>query len=145
MAGLAMSDEKKVLNTVEAEALEANFRSELEAEHESRQEAQARREERSKAKLMARQHERQTLADEELKEKIRADFHREKDYQLYTDSAGREHWLTAEEYDWRMRIRARHDKNRRRFEPSNMAKKRRLILYAGAAALAVITGLVLIT
>jgi hypothetical protein len=144
MADLAMSDEKKVLNTDEAEALEADFRSELEAEHDSRQEAQTRREERSKAKLMARQHERQTLAEEELKEKIRADFHREKGYQLYTDSAGREHWLTPKEYDWRMRSRARHDQNRHRFEPSNMAKKRRLILYAGAAALAFLIGLVLI-
>ena len=144
MTGLAMSGEKKILNDDEAAQVEADFRAELEAEHTERQEAQVRRTERSRAKLAARARERQVLAEEELKEKVRADFQREKGYQLYTDSAGREHWLTPEEYDWRMRIRARHDKNRRRFEPSNMAKKRRLAMYAGAALLAIIMGLVLL-
>ena len=55
-----------------------------------------------------------------------------------------EHWLTPEEFDWRMRIRARHDKNRRRFESSHVAKQRMIMMYGGAALLAVIIGLVLV-
>jgi hypothetical protein len=144
MTGLAMSDQKSVLSEAEAAQVEADFRAELEAEHINRSEAQVRREERSKDKLRARERERQVLAEEELKEKLRADFHREKGYKLYTDSAGREHWLTPEEYDWRMRIRARHDKNRRRFEGSHTAKRRMMLMYGAAAVLAIIIGLVLV-
>ena len=136
-----MSERKMTLEEEEALKVEADFRAELEAEHESRQDAQVRREERSKEKMAARERERQILAEEELKEKVRADFYKEKGYKLYTDSAGREHWLTPEEYDWRMRIRARHDRNRRRFEPSRLAKKRKLLMYAGAGILAVLMGL----
>ena len=139
-----MSERKISLREEEAAQVEADFRAELEAEHQNRQDAQVRREERSKEKMAARERERQILAEEELKEKVRAEFHKEKGYKLYTDSAGREHWLTPEEYDWRMRIRARHDRNRRRFEPSRLAKKRRLLMYAGAALLAVLMGLVLL-
>ena len=136
-----MSERKMTLAEEEALKVEADFRAELEAEHQSRQDAQVRREERSKEKMAARERERQILAEEELKEKVRADFYKEKGYKLYTDSAGREHWLTPEEYDWRMRIRARHDRNRRRFEPSRLAKKRKLLMYAGAGILAVLMGL----
>ena len=144
MTGLAMSEQKSVLSETEAAKVEADFLAELEAEHVSRQEAQVRREERSRDKLSARERERQVLAEEELKEKLRAEFHREKGYKLYTDSAGREHWLTPEEFDWRMRIRARHDKNRRRFEGSHAAKQRMMMMYGGAALLAIIIGLVLV-
>jgi len=139
-----MSERKTTMPEEDAERVEAEFRAELEAEHVNRQDAQVRREERSKEKMLARERERQILAEEELKEKVRADFYKEKGYKLYTDSAGREHWLTPEEYDWRMRIRSRHDRNRRRFEPSRLAKKRKLLMYAGAAILAVLMGLVLL-
>ena len=139
-----MSNRKPALTSEEAEAVEARFREELEAEHEDRVEAQKRRETRSKTKLMAKQRERQILAEEELKQQVRAKFYVEKGYKLYTDSAGREHWLTPEEYEWRMRMRARHDKNRRRFEAPYVTKRRRLMMYGGAALLAVATGLVLI-
>lgn len=144
VTGLAMSERKTTLKEDDAARVEADFRAELEAEHQSRQDEQVRREERSKEKMAARERERQILAEEELKEKVRADFYKEKGYKLYTDSAGREHWLTPEEFDWRMRIRARHDRNRRRFEPSRLAQKRRLLMYAGAAILAILTGLVLL-
>ncbi len=140
-----MSDQKIHLSDTDASKVEADFRAELEAEHDSRQQAQVRREVRSKAKLQARANERQILAEEELKEKVRADFQRERGYMLYTDSAGREHWLTPEEYDWRMRMRARQNQNRRRFDAPNSAQKRRTLMYAGAVFLAVIMGLVLIT
>ena len=67
-----MSERKSVLSEAEAARVQAEFRAELEAEHVTRQEAHVRREERSQTKLKARQHERQFLAEEQLKEKIRA-------------------------------------------------------------------------
>ena len=140
-----MSEQKSVLSELDEARVVSDFRAKLEAEHVSRQEAQVRREERSRTKLKAREHERQVLAEERLKEKIRADFHREKGYQLYTDSAGREHWLTPEEYEWRMRMRAHRDNKRNRFDGPRGAKRRTLMMYGGAALLAIAMGLILIT
>ncbi len=144
MNGLAMNEEKSILNPEEAAQLEAEFRESLMDEHKSRQEAQERREHRSKEKMMERERERQVLAEEELKERIRGEFYKEQGYKLYTDSAGRQHWLTPEEYDWRMRIRARRDKNRRAFDSAAQQKRRRVMMYVGCAALAVLMGLILL-
>mgnify|MGYP001184266133 CR=1 FL=1 len=141
---LAMSNEKTVLSPEEAERVEAEFRDALMDEHRSRQQAQEHREVRSKEKMRERERERQILAEEELKERVRAEFYKEQGYKLYTDSAGRQHWLTPEEYDWRMRIRARRDKNRRPFDSASQQQRRRLMMYLGCAALAVFTGLFLL-
>jgi len=144
MTGLAMKKEKSALSPEEAAQVEADFRDTLAAEHESRQAAQAHREHRSKEKMAERERERQVLAEEELKERVRGEFYKEKGYKLYTDSAGRQHWLTPEEYDWRMRIRARRDKNRKAFDSASQQQRRRVLLYAGCAGLAVIMGLILL-
>jgi hypothetical protein len=139
-----MSENKSVLNEEEAALVEAQFRDELKAEHDSRQEAQAVREQRSRGRAARSKNESQILAEQQLKQEVRETFYRENDYKLYTDSAGREHWLTTEEYEWRMRARARHDRNRRRFVSPNMAKKRQLLMYGGAAILAILMGLILL-
>ncbi len=139
-----MSENKTSLNEEEAALVEAQFRDELKAEHDSRQEAQAKREQRARARSARSKQEAQILAEEKLKQQVRADFYRENNYKLYTDSAGREHWLTTEEYEWRMRARARHDRNRRRFSSPNMAKRRQLWMYGGAVLLAILMGLILI-
>lgn len=144
MTKLAMNKEQSALSPEEAAKLEADFRETLMAEHESRQEAQTHREVRSKEKMRERERERQVLAEEELKERIRADFYKEQGYKLYTDSAGRQHWLTPEEYDWRMRIRARRDKNRRAFDSAAQQRRRRVLMYVGCAALAIAMGLILL-
>ena len=144
MTGLAMNEEKSILSSDEAEKLEADFRETLMEEHQTRLEAQERREVRSKEKMRERERERQILAEEELKERVRAEFYKEQGYKLYTDSAGRQHWLTPEEYDWRMRIRARRDKNRRAFDSAAQQQRRRVLMYVGCAALAVFMGLILL-
>jgi hypothetical protein len=141
---LAMTDKKNILTQEEASKVETDFRSELEAEHDSRQEAQQRRQEKAHGRQQARKREKQILAESEIKERVRAKFYKEKGYKLYTDSAGRQHWLTPEEYDWRMRARAQRDKGRRSFEPSHIAQRRKAFMYAGAALLAVIMGLILL-
>jgi len=139
-----MSENKSVLNEDEAALVEAQFRDELKVEHDSRQEAQLKREQRSRARSARVKHESQILAEQQLKQQVRQEFYRENDYKLYTDSAGREHWLTTEEYEWRMRARARHDRNRRRFSSPKLAQKRQLLMYGGAAVLAIIMGVILI-
>ena len=139
-----MSERKPILNEEEAAKVEAEFRDELMAEHESRQEAQALREERSRAKRARTKHEAQILAEQKLKQQVREEFYRENNYKLYTDSAGREHWLTPEEYEWRMRARARHDRNRRRFASATSGKRRQILMYSGGALLAALLGLVLL-
>jgi hypothetical protein len=141
---LAMTDKNNMLTEDEASQVESTFRSELEAEHESRQEAQHLRQEKAQGRQQARRREKQVLAESEIKERVRAQFYKDKGYKLYTDSAGRQHWLTPEEYDWRMRARDQRDKGRRSFEPSHIAHRRKAIMYAGAALLAVIMGLILL-
>jgi len=141
---LVMTKPQDHLPPDEQDAIAEEFRAELEAEHVQRQQAQAERHERAREKRRARQTREQVLAESELKEQVRADFYKEKGYKLYTDSAGRKHWLTPEEFDWRMDARARRDSHRRSFEPSIWVRKRTLVMYAAAAAVAIVLGLFLV-
>ena len=135
--------DKNPQNT-EREDIAEQFRAQLEDEHTARQLAQERRRVRSKAEASESKQRRQAILEAEVQDQVRADFHKEKGYKLYTDSAGREHWLTPDEYDWRMRVRAQRDQRRKSFRPSFWARRRTLLLYAGATALAVSIGLFLV-
>jgi hypothetical protein len=129
----------------EREELAARFRAEFEEEHTERQLAQQRRRDRAKTRANEKQERRQALVESEVQDQVRAEFYKEKGYQLYTDSAGREHWLTPEEYEWRMRARAQREQRRRTYQPSLWVRKRTMVLYAGAVALAIVVGLFLVT
>ena len=83
-------------------------------------------------------------SEAEIKEKVRADFYKENGYKLYTDSAGRKHWLTPEEYTWRMAARAQRDSRRKTFEPSIWVRQKTVVMYGGAILLAVALGLFLV-
>ena len=137
-----MSDQDS--NNDERDAIAARFREELEEEHTARQLAQERRRERAKAKASESEQRRQALLEADIQEQVRADFYKEKGYKLYTDSAGRQHWLTPEEFDWRTRARAQRDQRRRTYQPSIWVRKRTLVMYLSAAALAVLVGLFLV-
>ena len=126
------------------DGLAAEFRAELEAEHLERQEAQEAREIRATERQDKRKTRKEALEEAEIKEKVRAQFHKDKGYKLYTDSAGRKHWLTPEEYEWRMSARARRDSRRKTFEPSIWVRQKSLMMYAGAVLLAVAIGLFLV-
>jgi len=128
----------------EREAIAEQFREELEAEHVERQAVQAERETRATARRDARQTRADAMAEAEIKEKIRAEFYKDKGYKLYTDSAGREHWLTPEEYEWRMAARARRDSRRKTFEPSIWVRQKQLMMYGSAVLLAILLGLYLV-
>jgi hypothetical protein len=110
-------------------------------EHEGRVKAQVHREERSREKRQAKVREQEILAEEQIKEQVRAEFYKEQGYKLYTDSAGRQHWLTRSEYDWRVQARARRDKNHRSFNFGPQTQRRRLAMYAGSIILAIAMGL----
>jgi len=139
-----MSHPTDNLSPAEREAIANEFREELEADHAERQEVQAEREARASARRDARKTRADALAEAEIKEKIRADFHREKGYKLYTDSAGRQHWLTPEEYEWRMAARAQRDSRRKSFEPSIWVRQKQVMMYGSAVVLAVLLGLYLV-
>lgn len=141
MNSLAMKQNEPILSEEEAAKLAADFRDALMDEHESRVKAQAKREDRSSEKYKARAREQEILAEERIKEKVRAEFYKEQDYKLYTDSAGRQHWLTQAEYDWRMKARARRDKNHRSFDFGAQTRRRRLAMYGGSVVLAITMGL----
>jgi hypothetical protein len=141
---LAMTDKNQPLTSEESAQVEEDFRAELQAEHDSRQTAQKHRQDKARSRQAAREREKQILAESEIKERVRAQFHKDNGYKLYTDSAGRQHWLTPEEYDWRMRARNQREKGRRSFEPSHVARQRKILMYAGAVILAIIMGLILL-
>lgn len=141
MNSLSMKQNEPVLSEEEAAKLAADFRDTLMDEHESRVKAQAHREDRSSEKYKARAREQEILAEERIKEQVRAEFYKEQGYKLYNDSAGRQHWLTQAEYDWRMQARARRDKNHRSFDFGAQTQRRRLTMYAGSVMLAIAIGL----
>jgi predicted Zn-dependent protease len=136
-----MKQNEPALTEEEAAKLAADFRDALMNEHESRVKAQEHREERSREKHKARVREQEILAEEQIKEHVRAEFYKEQGYKLYTDSAGRQHWLTRSEYDWRIQARARRDKNHRSFDFGAHTRQRRLTMYAGSIILAIAMGL----
>ena len=141
LTSLAMKQNDSVLTEEEAAKLAADFRSALMDEHESRVKAQVHREERSREKHKARMREQEILAEEQIKEQVRAEFYKEQGYKLYTDSAGRQHWLTQSEYDWRMQAKARRDKNHRSFDFGAHTQRRRVSMYVGSVILAIGMGL----
>jgi hypothetical protein len=128
----------------EGDLIAESFRAELEAEHEERQRAQVDREQRARSKRRTRQTRDEVLAESEIKERVRAEFYKEKGYKLYTDSAGRQHWLTPEEHAWRTAARARRDSRRRSYQPSIWVRQKQLLMYGGAVLIAVALGLFLV-
>ncbi len=126
------------------EALAQEFRAELEAEHLLRQQAQTERADRAQERREQRTSRAEAMNEAEIKKRVRTEFHKEKGYKLYTDSAGRQHWLTREEHEWRMAARARRDSRRKTFAPSFLVRQKSLMMYAGAVLLAVALGLFLV-
>ena len=142
---LVMSQSSDKLSPDERQALVEEFRKEFELEHVERQEAQSERESRSREHRQARRSRSSVLAEAEIKAEVQANFHRENGYKLYTDSAGRQHWLTPEEFKWRTAARARRDGHRKNYAPSIWIRQKQMMMYGTAALLAVGLGLYLVT
>lgn len=124
-----------------AEARE-RIRAELEQEHARRLAEVRRKRDKARRKRTERAEREREIALARLREEEQARFYQENGYKLYTDSTGREVWLTPEEYEMRMR-RRRHRRKRRIYEPAVAPKGRVIVFYVGAFILAVIIGIVL--
>ncbi len=131
---MALSEEERV----EAERV---FREELEAEHGERLEALEKKRDKLRAKRETREQRQKNIELEELRTQLRDQFFLDKGYRRYTDSRGREHWLSPEEYDWRMSHRRRRRK--RRFRAATTRRLLTVGIYVGILLLAVVLGILM--
>jgi hypothetical protein len=117
------------------------FESELQADHDERVAKVARREARAQRKGSTREREQRHAALNALKAQVQADFYKKNGYKLYTDSTGRQHWLTPDEFAYRTARR----KNRRHrvVEPIIVDRTRNILFTVGMVLVAIILGFAL--
>jgi|GEM_PF-1243508 len=129
------------LSAEELDDARVRFETELAEDHARRQEKVERSKRRSAGQRSAREQEARNAALNALKAEVQADFYKKNGYKLYTDSTGRKHWLTPEEYDHRMdrRKRRRH----RVVEPIVVDRTRNVLFMVGMVLLAVVLGFAL--
>ena len=133
-----------VLSDDERTAAADRFRSELEAEHQRRHEKIQNRREKARAKRYRKKSENRQVELYEIQEKVREQFYKDNDYKLYTDSTGRQSWLSPEEYEWRMARRKNRSHRRKIYEPAFGNRRPLWLFWAGMIALAVSLGLLLV-
>lgn len=138
------TNQARVMDTSEREALANEFRDELEDEHEQRLHALAERRQAARDRGHSRNREDAIAEANELRATVRREFYAEKGYRRYIDSGGRELWLAPEEYEWRMRVRKRRDRNRNLYRPSIWVRRRMLMVYGLLVVVAIGVGIVLI-
>ena len=127
----------------EADALRRQVRAELEAEHELRGERLRQRRQHAKARARDKADERRRIEESLVREQVREEFYKEKGYKLYTDSTGRELWLSPEEFEWRQK-RHRHGRRKRKiYEPALNNQGRVWLFYVGLLILAIVVGIAL--
>ena len=126
----------------EAREWRAKFREEFEEEDRKRAQAVDHRRAASDARGSSRAQRDREAEISAMRDEVRAEFYLERGYQLYTDSTGRELWLSPEEYQYRT-TRRRKRKKRRRIEI--VTPRRQTALYFMAMlAIAVLMGLALV-
>ena len=115
------------------------FRQELEREHLRRLDNLARQKQRIRDRKDERSRRAYEAEKADIRNELRKEFYEEKGYRLYTDSSGRQFWLTAEEYKYRT---GRRRKRVKRKQTKIMGLRWRTVaLYAGAMLIAVLMGL----
>lgn len=129
------------LTADELDEARARFESDLADDHERRLEKVARRKRRAGGAASAREQEARNLALNALRAEVQADFYKKNGYKLYTDSTGREHWLTPEEYEHRMERRKR--RRHRVIQPAVVDRGRNILFMVGMVLLAVALGFAL--
>ncbi len=117
---------------------------ELKADHVRRSEVLAFEQSHSKERSEKRRSERKERDLALLRADVREQYYRDNDYMEYTDSQGHRLWLSPEEYAWRVRRRSRNRVRRRRVVWVPTTRGRVVLFYLGLAALAVITGILLV-
>jgi hypothetical protein len=126
----------------EAQAWRAKFREEFEDEDRKRALSVENRRVAADVRGTTRSKREREAELSAVRDEVRAEFYLERAYQLYTDSTGRELWLSPEEYEYRT-TRRRKRKRRRRIEI--VTPRRQTALYfVGMLAVAVLMGLALV-
>jgi hypothetical protein len=138
-----LSELHLALSEEERDAAGERFRVELEAEHQRRHEKIQRRQEKARAKRYRKKSENRQVELYEIQEQIRQQFYKDNNYQLYTDSTGRQSWLSPEEYEWRMARRKNRGQKRKIYEPAFGNRRPMWLFYAGMLALAIVLGIAL--
>ena len=134
---MALSEDERI-------AAGDRFRAELEAEHQRRHEKIRRRQEKARSKHYRKASEKRQVELYELQEDIRKKFYKENNYQLYTDSTGRQSWLSPEEFEWRTARRKNRGHRRKIYEPDFGNRRPIYLFWIGMAVLAVVIGLALV-
>jgi hypothetical protein len=131
-----------VLSADEVEEARARFQAELAEDHARRVEKVRRRQARSEGKRSRWEEDARNAEMNSIKAEVQAEFYKKNGYKLYTDSTGRKHWLTPEEYAQRMqrRKRLRH----RVVEPVVGDRARQVGFMLGLVLLAVVMGFALV-
>ncbi|MCP4808563.1 MAG: hypothetical protein GY913_35445 [Proteobacteria bacterium] len=124
--------------------LEARIRAELEAEHAERQERFEAKKERGKEKRERRRRVEAHADEQDLRRKMRADFHREQGYKEYVDSRGKTLWLPPEEYDHRVKARKAREARKSRYKAYQPPGQRKWLVWVGMVVFAVTVGFVLL-
>ena len=132
---LPLSDDEK-------RNLEAQIRSEMQAEHQRRIESLSRRKEDSRKRHEDKSEMQRNAEVSELREEMQRRFYEEQGYKRYVGSTGREQWLPPEEYEWRSRRRKRRIRGDgvTRVTP----RLRVVLLYCAIALAAVVLGLLIV-
>ena len=140
MAAQPTAPDEAPLTPEEVEEARAKFKADLADEHVERVEKVKRRQARTGGERSKWEQEARNAALNALKADVQAQFYRDNGYKVYTDSTGRQHWLTVEEYEHRMtRRRRRHEV----FEPVVGDRTRNIIFMVGLVLLAVVMGFAL--
>lgn len=126
----------------ERRAYAEQFREELEAEHSRRLEKLQRQRERRRMRIDERSRRELEAEKADIRDELRKAFYEEKGYKLYTDSSGRDIWLTAEEYKYRTSRRRRRVKRKPLGKVFGL-RPRTVALYAMAVLMAVAIGIVM--
>jgi len=115
------------------------FREELERDHLRRLDNLQNQKQRIRDRKDERSRRAYEAEKAELRNDLRKKFYEEKGYKLYTDSSGRELWLTAEEYHYRT-SRTRKRVQRKKTKIMGL-RWQTVALYIGAILIAVLMGL----
>jgi hypothetical protein len=138
---MAASSSDEPLTAAELQDARSRFEAELARDHAERVDKVERRRARSSGQRSSRDEEARNLALNALKAEVQAEFYKKNGYRLYTDSTGRKHWLTPEEFDVRMERRKR--RRHKVVEPAVVHRTRTIVFTVGMVLLAVVLGFAL--
>ena len=132
------------LSEDERDAATERFKAELEAEHQQRHEKVHRRQEKARAKRYRKKSENRQVELYEIQEQVKEQFYKENNYKLYTDSTGRESWLSPEEFEWRTARRKNRSHRRKIYEADFGNRRPMWVFYLAMIAIAIALGVALV-